>query len=107
MLTSDLTLTAKYNDEFGEGDDDNVVVAGGRGTDALTSDRSNESEVSDTGSIRQGGVPGSKDTRRAAGSAIITRTKEPNYDEKFTKGRRARELLAIMGCAFTSPVPHQ
>lgn len=55
-FTRDLTLTAKYNDDFGEGDDDS-----GWRTDDLSSDEPNENKLSDTGK-RRGGVLGSKDT---------------------------------------------
>ena len=55
-FTRDLTLTAKYNDDVDEGDDDDS----GWRTDDLSSDGPNEDRRSDTGMSR-GGV-GSKDT---------------------------------------------
>ena len=63
-LTSDLTLTAKYNDDFGESDDDN-----GWRTDGLSSGEPNENESSDTG-MRQGGALGSKDTWKVVCEAL-------------------------------------
>jgi hypothetical protein len=55
-FTRDLTLTAKYNEDVGEGDDDS-----GWRTDDLSSGGPNENKLSDTGMSR-GGVVGSKDT---------------------------------------------
>ena len=57
-------MTAKYNDDPGEGDDDdsdNLVV--GRRTDDLSSGGPNENKLSDT-DMRVGGVLGAKDTSR-------------------------------------------
>lgn len=73
-LTKDLTLTARYNDDLGDDDDDNDEgkgeVASGRGTDDLTSAGPNENEESD--GIKRGG---SKDTWNAVcearGCAIV------------------------------------
>jgi hypothetical protein len=55
-FTRDLTLTAKYNDDVGEGDDDS-----GWRTDDLSSGGPNENKLTDAGMSR-GGSLGSKDT---------------------------------------------
>lgn len=55
-FTRDLTLTAKYNDDVGEGDDDS-----GWRTDDLSSGGPNENKLTDAGMSRGGSVR-SKDT---------------------------------------------
>jgi hypothetical protein len=79
-FTRDLTLTAKYNDDVGEGDDDN-----GWRTDDLSSGGPNENKLSDTG-ISRGGVVGSKDTWSmvcALGCAMVTGSEHANYDRIY------------------------
>lgn len=43
-LTRDVTLTAKYNEDLGDGDGDDDDVASGRVTDDLSSGMPNENE---------------------------------------------------------------
>jgi hypothetical protein len=62
-FTRDLTLTAKYNDDPSEGDDDSDDLVVGRRADDLSSGGPNENKLSDT-DMRAGGVVGAKDTSR-------------------------------------------
>jgi hypothetical protein len=74
-FTRDLTLTAKYNDALGDGDDDSDSEAAGWRTDELSSDGPNENKSSNPG-IGRGGQVSSKDTwrviRETRGNAIMT-----------------------------------
>lgn len=96
-FTKDLILTAKYNDDFGDCDDDDS----GWRTDDLSSGGPNENKLSDTGMSR-GGVVVSKDTWSmfcALGCAMVTRASTRTMIE-FTKNEQntsssARSLKAV------------
>lgn len=107
-FTRDLILTAKYNDDFGDRDNDS-----GWRTDDLSSGEPNENRLSDTGMSR-GGVLGSKDTWSmvcdALGCAMVTRASTRTMIE-FTKNEQntsssARSLKAVHShCSHHSFMP--
>lgn len=106
-FTRDLTLTAKYNDDVGVGDDDN-----GWRTDDLSSGGPNENKLADTGMSRGG--EGSKDTWSmicdALGCAIMTGAKTRTMIE-FTKNEQntsssAQSMKAVhLHCSHHSFMP--